>query len=294
MRGGLPGSRARCRDALHNHPTRVNMAASDPYFRFPLSALALPWTPVEILDSIISYGVVSAGLGAEKNDENTFRGIAAENPLEGEPEETETDEYDWWLRVCAGARLTKVRITTWRSTWDSYRETEFKTGALHLKSALVTIKAQWVWSALNTALEEEGRDARAGDSGWLTWREFRVLCAVLSVIGIKPFAWISAATLAHRVCGYTSAASMKGRKPTRACPLLTRRMLETTLGRLEINRFFLRCRLSRNPLGKGGRTAYSVRHADRKALIDDIRRAKPVYTNRQDDHALWTNASASA
>lgn len=266
------------------------MAASDPYFRFPLSMLALSRTPEQILDAIACYGVVSAGIGAAEN-EDTFYRIAGENPLDDEPK---TDEYGWWLRVCAGAYLTKVTVHDWRRAWDSYRETQSKTDSLGLKSALVTIKARWVWSALDTALQEEGRKARNGNLEWLTWREFRVLCAVLSVIGIKPFAWISAATLAHRVCGYTSAASMKGREPTPACPFLTRRMLETTLGRLEINRFFLRCRLSRNPLGKGGRTAYSVRHADRKALIEDIRKPKPKpqFTNRQDDHALWTSASA--
>lgn len=70
-----------------------------------------------------------------------------------------------------------------------------------------------------------------------------------------------------------------------------RRMLEATLRRLEINRFFLRCRISRNALGKGGRTAYSVRHADRKALTNDIWKPEPQFTKRQDDHALWTKAA---
>lgn len=264
------------------------MSASDPYFRFPLSALALSRTPVEILRGIASYSVVSAGLGA--GQKGTVHEVGSAHLLAPRPESRE--EHEWWLTVCAGAHITQVELLDWRKTLHCYQETRSETDALGLKSALVTINARWVMNALHTALQEEGQKDWDPYQGWMTWREFRVLCAILSVIGAKSYAWASTATLMHRACGYTSAASMRGKEPTAACPLLTRRVLETTLHRLELNRFFLRCRISRNPCGKGGRTAYSVRHADRQALITHLRKAKPQFSNRQEDHALWTQSSA--
>lgn len=262
------------------------MSASDPYFRFPLSALAYGKSPSEALDVIICYSVVSAGIGARQTDEDAFAALAAKNSLSGEPDEDA--EFDSYEVICAGASLTNVTVKDWRSTYRCYQAL-VEHSRLFPKSALVTIKAKWVWDTLNTALEEEEKPARNETHGWMTWREFRVLCAVLSVIGKKSFAWASTATLLHRVCGFTAAASMQGRQTAPHCPPLTRWMLESTLDRLEELRYYLRVRISKSPTGRGGRTAYSIRHADRAALVTELRTPKfaRASDNRKADHALW-------
>jgi hypothetical protein len=189
--------------------------------------------------------------------------------------------------------------------------------------ALVTIKAAWCWNALHTQYYQH----RPHDvpRHWnpvhecLEWREFRVLCAVLSVIGKKSFAWISTATLAHRILGFTSARFHRlhlakinvprqslGEFPetetagATSCPRhlasLSRWQIESTLADLEKNRFFLRFRASSSTSGRGGRTAYSIRHKTRPKLAKDLhtaltkRRSRGKITlegNRGKDVVLW-------
>ncbi|WP_038169741.1 hypothetical protein [Verrucomicrobium sp. BvORR106] len=271
------------------------MAKTDPYFRFPLSALTYGSLPSECLAAIIDYSVVSAGIGAEQGDNDAYADLVDANPLPDPPTEEEMYHDTWYGNVCAGALLTEVEIGDWRGAKDRYFEVSGHCRGFP-KSALVTIKAAWVWDALETALREEGKEPRNGTpGGWVTWREFRVLCAVLSVIGAKSFAWASTNTFLHRVCGYTSALARSQTKLPNLehCQPLTRWMLEGTLNRLEELRFFLRVRISKSPTGRGGRTAYSIRHESREALIKEIRTPKYSKTGdyRKADYNLWTQNS---
>lgn len=265
------------------------MAVTDPYFRFPLSALTYGDRASACLNAIIDYSVVSAGVGSRISNPKEYEALAVTHALPDPPSKRQAEEWMAYQDACVGKGQTSVIATCWRTLHRHYREM-IAHASNYPKSALVTMKAKWVWNALDTALQEEGLPARSPNPGWLTWREFRVLCAVLSVIGQKPYAWGSTNTLLHRVCGYTAASSFKGKEPAAHCPRLTRWMLETTLNRLEELRFFMRVRVSRSPTGRGGRTAYTIRHPSREALVIELRTSlfATVADNRKADHRLWT------
>ena len=84
---------------------------------------------------------------------------------------------------------------------------------------------------------------------------------------------------------------------------LSRWQIESTLADLEKNRFFLRFRASKSTSGRGGRTAYSIRHKTRAKLARDLqshlttRRARGPATlseNRGKDQVLWSQAQEGA
>ena len=246
------------------------MSTSDSYFRFPLSALAYGSSPVVALEHIISYGVMSAGIGAGR-DQELFDSILDKYDLDT-LFHSNVPDYVEYQQLLVGADLTKTNITDWEQALHQYDLLDDHIREWPHPSALVTIKAQWVWNTLNTCLHEEGAATKEGEYDYLPWRSFRVLCAVLSVIGEKKFAWISSATLGHRVCGYTSKKTYPsdlGLTPEHLAPL-SRWQLEATLQKLEIYKFFLAFRVSKAAGGRGGRTAYSIRHKDRQALFKDL------------------------
>ena len=363
------------------HPKLFN-PEDDGYFRFPLAALAHGGEPIASLNAIINCGVVNAGIGLRQTSLSHYQGLLAASDIWGaeflklDPGSPEIPQLN---DVCAGLQLMRRTTHDWRRIRDSHAQL---TQPQHTgkwwpeppqSQALVTMKASWVWHALYT--ERHWRHSAANvpedwdpTRQWLSWREFRVLCAVLSVIGKKPFAWISTATLAHRVLGFTSAkfhrihlakeaatrsgvaresasarsasshgahgerlatpngiasASQKGRSATpggiaheshqqssggRSVPSqgqsseshlapLSRWQIESTLADLEKNRFFLRFRASRSTTGRGGRTAYSIRHKTRAKLARDIQSAltrrrergpATLSENRGKDVVLWS------
>jgi hypothetical protein len=398
--------------------------AKDGYLRFPLAALAYGDDAGASLSAIIYCGVVNAGIGLRQTSLSHYHGLLAasdiweEEFLKLDPDGPEVQQLS---DVCAGLKLMSLTSNDWRRVRDNHarltqpQQTSQWWSEPPQNQALVTMKASWVLHALFTErhrrhsahLPEDWDPTRQ----WLSWREFRVLCAVLSVIGKKPFAWISTATLAHRVLGFTSAkfhrlhlaknaarvrearrqkeslheslhgrlaspdnhasdtlsvriaspdgivsASQKGRiassqgivsdtlseriaspngianalqKGRSASPEgiaqeaqsqsqqrdgsgskasmidelenahlapLSRWQIESTLADLEKNRFFLRFRASSATSGRGGRTAYSIRHKTRAKLARDIqtqittRRTRGPATlseNRGKDQVLW-------
>ncbi len=275
------------------------MSKHDPYFRFPLAALSFN-CPVTTLSSIMDYGVVSAGRGARFKMGNAFTAHAEMAvTLCGWTWPADPRWFEPLEDIAVGSQLCEVEGTGWQSVWG-----KFKTLESHVQrwceasgdtEAFVTMKAEWVWQAYNTARIAEGVPPSIGCSSsdpHISWREFTVLCAVLSVIGKKPFAYISSTDIAHRACGYTSAAAWKraGETGTEHLPALKRWQINDTLCDLEKNRFFLRARVSRG--NTGGRTAYSIRHATRKSLWQamrtqrDRREGRDIIDNRREDQAL--------
>lgn len=265
------------------------MATTDPYFRFPLSALTYGETSLQCMGIILDHAILSAGVGARTLNPKEHEALAAAHALPNPPSKAKAEDWKAYLDVCVGSQLTRATVANWEAIRSGYEKLLQHTSALP-KSALVTINAKWVWNALDTAYMEAGRSPLHENAGYLSWREFRVLCAVLSVIGQKQYAWVSTNTLQHRVCGYTGASSFKGKEPAAHCPRLSRWMLGATLNRLEELGFFLRVRISRSPTGRGGRTACSIRHKNREALVLELRTSlfATVADNRKADHQLWT------
>jgi hypothetical protein len=274
------------------------MAASDPYFRFPLCALTYGESPADMLTTLVHWGIVEVGRAMMNSPEVDREKIRDESefpdPPEGYEPGTPVVDYDSYPHmydlVCIGLHVTQAHVwLNWELIREDYRKMEAHVKA-RMPSPLVTMKADWLYDARDTAMHEEGFKPITDEPGWIKWREFRVLAALFSVIGRKPFAWVSTATLLHRVCGYGTAAKLKEGKPPAFCSPLSRWAVEATLGRLEELRFFIRARVSRSPTGRGGRTAYSLRHAKREQLFEELRKStfikKADY--RREDLKIWT------
>ena len=68
------------------------------------------------------------------------------------------------------------------------------------------MKANWLWRARDTALVEAKLPPRNAHFDYrsqrITFREFRILAAVLSAIGPKRFDWLSCNTIQCRASGF--------------------------------------------------------------------------------------------
>ncbi len=283
------------------------MSARESYFRFPLAALSYG-PPLDTLDALISYGVIHAGQGARKSlgekDFPSFAEVAIPEKKLG-PVPLRGTERDLLYEVALGAQMCGVGVQDWRLTREKAEKVSLHVARWmeqHADSrSFVTIKAAWLWQTLDTLLVESGQPPRnvRFDMGTrrISWREFAILCAILSCVGDKPYAYISSSDVAHRACGFTRAAAFKSaERLPEFLPELTRKQIDRTLRDLEANKFFLRCRISSGPTG--GRTAYSFREMDREVLITELvrrlerRDRKIVDQNRERDRQLFTSKYA--
>lgn len=277
------------------------MAKEDPFFRFPLPALAYA-DVLPGLEAILRYSLVSAGRGARqtmgKEFETFARGAAVQDWGDQILRLPKVD-YRNALDVAAGGQLCNVLVHDWRGAHESHVLVEAHIQQWQSQTeeipSTVTIKAEWLWNAIDTYLVQTGQPPRHDSfdpkHSWLTPREFRILCALFSVIGKKSFAWVSWRDLQHRSCGFTSRAAFDAAAHLpEHLPLLTRWKIDSLLATLEANRFFLRYRLSSST--KGGRTAYSIRHSTPAALAEEVaerlrrRDRRVVVENRQRDRGL--------
>lgn len=277
------------------------MSQEDHYFRFPLAALT--YGPPEVtLHHIISWAVLNAGKGARATmDKEDFEALAYRSIDElGWDYEEGSSREATIFELAVGASLCDVTAQVWEGLYQRSKSMDHHVTAWCKASgdarALVTMKAEWVWQALDTALMEAGQPPMSGrdKSAYrpISWEEFTILSAILSVIGSKPFAYISSSDILHRACGYTRARSFRASAApaTEHLPVLKRWKIDQKLHDLELNRFFVRHRAS---LGKtGGRTVYSIRHATRQSLVEAVRERRrrrmsdTVLANRELDRQL--------
>jgi len=249
------------------------MSAADPYFTFPLSALRYGNAPHEMLDSLLSYGTVYAGLNtpevrldelyARAVEKFSIKKLPAKSNREGRA-------------VLVGAIVCNVTIRSWENILECYRAVHNNYGA---KEWRLRMKAEWLWRALDTALVEAKlppRNAWFDHSRRLTFRDFRILAAILSAIGAKRFDWLSWKTIQCRASGFMRREDFgKGNGadiPVFLKPPLTRWQIDQATKLLERWGFFARVRFS---TGKcGGKYAYSVRCKNRDELGEAIRQSK--------------------
>lgn len=119
-----------------------------------------------------------------------------------------------------------------------------------------------------------------------TYREFSVLCAIYSAIGVKELAIVARGRIRRCALGYRSAAIMASELPKRTdqAEPLTERQLRDTIDRLHRNKFFARSTVARRI------TYYSIRlgpEALRKKILE--RRTYPSFfraTQSAADQAL--------
>lgn len=134
------------------------------------------------------------------------------------------------------------------------------------------MRSEWLWNAVLHARNLEGDHAHRCDKPF-TWREFRIIAALLSArVNKLDFAFLGWESIQARACGFHTkallqAARAAGTLPAHAQPL-TRDMIRHDLDKLEALGFFARVRYATGP--RGGFTAYSFRHPKRTDLITAV------------------------
>lgn len=229
----------------------------EPYFQFPLCALAFGRTTGERLNMIIEYAVVEAGLKLyQKLPYEQQRGFLAGLTINRRNPGGINPNDPIQCGALYGAHAMGVTYPNYNRDWQRHRGLSDYIAAYerkHGKDARVRVKKAWLF---NTR-----------DHHGLAYREFIVLCAIYSAIGDKKFTGVTREVIRRRALGYRTAVIMQAELPRRAdtAQPLTERQLRDTIARLHRNKFFARCTYARRV------TYYSIRLDDtalRSSVID--------------------------
>lgn len=253
------------------------------YYTAPLSILRSGKTELEALTNALDVGIVNAGVGftAAKDEEEVEEAMeAAREKAEekGYPSKMPArdilydasgtplhrhDAVEIWDKALLGWKI--LGITGGNRTADAQAWLR-----LHRQGEVFfRIKSEFMWGAIYT----ERRDAGGDDTVErpLSWREFRILAAILSERTNKyGFAFIGWKTIQARACGYHSRKLFEANKEALPshCEPLTSSKIYATCDKLEALGFYARTQYSKGP--RGGFMAYSFK-LERKALIQAVK-----------------------
>lgn len=198
------------------------MSASDVYFQFPLCLLAIgkeeePWR--DRIDAVLGHSIIEFGLSnnaLSHDDVDRFaRGLSISRP-----DEEVMAELRRRLKFTGGSM--RGLVTEWMRC-DRFLSDYKKTFPSSV--GLVRIRADLCWDAKN-------------DAG-LTERQFRVLAAVYSVLGNKPFSQVTREQIIYRAAGCVSRKVFEG-WASRSEPY-TEKEIRTTIATLEAKHLFRTC-----------------------------------------------------
>ncbi|MDB4408239.1 hypothetical protein N9150_03365 [Akkermansiaceae bacterium] len=239
----------------------------DKYFTFPLSVLhglAKDTTPLECLELAIDCGACNAGrgywnyYGDEKFDEQLQMACDFNNfPLEEIEKSSDTFQF-----FVIGAKICGVKLP---GSLDIFKHRvirfkEFISQTTSEKTPYIRMSAKSLWAAvLQARYEIEPTEERPKHG--LSWREFRILAAILSWPTTREgFTSIGWESIQFRSCGFVNREEFKAAERIPGHLLkLSRRQIRSTLDTLEELNFFARFRQSTGP--RGGRYYYSFRHS---------------------------------
>lgn len=254
------------------------MAKDDKYFTFPLSVLRggnRNPTALSCLELAVDCGIVNAGKGVSNRcDQDEF-----------------IEELE---RACEKYEIPESKVPHWNSDGAHYLVGakvcgvtlpggyDFKSAAMATQSVsaqnapFLRMSSKSIWAALDQARHEADHTTKKPERG-LSWREFRVLAAILSwpktKEGFTSPGWES---IQFRACGFVNKEDFKkAKRIPDHLPKLSRRQIRDTLDTLEALEMFARFRLSTGP--KGGRMFYSFRHSR-----DELAQAACQKVNFQD------------
>jgi hypothetical protein len=235
--------------------------SGEKYFTFPLCVLhglTDPSTPLDCINLALDCGIINAGIGLYRNDQEKF-----EEMLE---EAIEEHQIKWKLRadsnrstVFVGSKICNVTLGTASPAKIDKQIDSFN--RVPKGGALVRMAGKYLWPAYYQALYEQGANEDRPDKG-ISWREFRILCAILSVKrNSNEFSFIGWETIQLRACGFTNKTDYKAatKIPYHLAPPLSRKQIRATCDALENLGFFARFRFSKGK--SGGYMAYSFRHS---------------------------------
>lgn len=251
----------------------------DKYFTFPLSVLhglAKDTTPLECLELAIDCGAYNAGRGYWCNyDDDEFEEQlerACDHygfPLEEVEEGCETLKF-----YAVGAKICGISYEGTLKGFSQSANDSIKLIYNHTphKTPYIRMSAKLLWAAvLQARYEIEPTEERPKHG--LSWREFRILAAILSWPTTREgFTSIGWESIQFRSCGFVNREEFKAAERIPGHLLkLSRRQIRSTLDTLEELNFFARFRQSTGP--RGGRYYYSFRHSRdelAKAVCDKV------------------------
>ena len=233
---------------------------SDHYYNFPLAVLhgiKKETTPLQCMELAMRCGMYNAGVGLLNNDSDEFA-ERLEDIINNADIEQDIHYGDDQSCVLVGANVCNADLG---SKSRGYLETiADQARQIPNGGALVRMSSEFLWAAIDQARAENDPNEKWPDRG-ISWREFRVLCAILSVKRNRHgFAFIGWETIQYRCCGFTNRAGYKSasRIPCHLQPPLTRKQIRRTCDDLENLGFYARFRMSKGKVG--GLMAYSFRH----------------------------------
>lgn len=273
---------------------------SDNYFTFPLQVLWGPKpdsklkrppviAPHECIELAINCGMINAGKGYRKNNDNDQfierlhqacdnRGLSTDiiNRIPDNCEE-----------ILLGSDLCNVQL----GSYETYSLQGRLTKACKVipGGPMVRMAAKYMWPAFEQARADADQSNPRPERG-ISWREFRILCAILSVPTNRAnFAFIGWETIETRSCGFATKEAFKAvpNIPDHLAPPLTRKVIRPICEALEDLGFYARFRFS---TGKtGGYMAYSVRHTR-----DELAQAVCDFVNFRDRAKIKANRASDA
>jgi hypothetical protein len=210
------------------------MSAADKFLQFPLCVLAWPGEAKETLNAIIDYGLTEAGLAIiSKRSIEERRALCAEYGL------LESQVDSWALAAKVGAELCDIRLGSLEGCVRRH-----STMAVHLRD--------WETRHGPDALVRMRKDVcfEVRDGGGMSFREFRILCAIYSLLGKHRYRAIGFRMIGARACGCKSegvmASELRAGRPLPA--LFTIKQLRGTVAKLHELGWF--ARVTPNPHGR--------------------------------------------
>lgn len=232
------------------------------------------------------YGTHSAGIGLRKNKGES----AFEEKLRAVCDKAKIKLPSIWsdtAEILVGAEVCNVKLgSTSAEAFKFFMERVRKVKTI---PPLVRMKSSFLWAAIYRERSLEDPHTPAPERG-LSWREFRILCALLSVqVNARGYSFIGWESIQARSCGHASkAAHNQDSEIRKDLQPLTRKQIRITLDTLEELNFFARFHFSSGR--SGGLTAYSFR-LTREALGElvcrdaNFRDRMKTAGNRQEDAA---------
>lgn len=271
------------------------------YYTANLSVLRSGNSELNALNNVLCCGIVNAGIGfaKTKDDEEVEEAMQSArekaskddgrvSALKSDCDALSGGELGFRSRVDA-AELWNNALLGWSILGISggNRTAEAQTWLrLHRHGEVFfRIKGDFLWKAIGTARREAGLESSIGPS--LSWREFRVLAAILSAkTNSYGFVFLGWEIIQARACGYHSKKLFNENKATLPphCQPLTRSMIRGVCDKLEALGFFGRVRYAQG--GVGGLMAYTVT-LERAALVEAVKKwqaANGAFKAKVDSH----------
>ena len=262
------------------------MSTEEPFFCFPIGLLGLsPEKPEETLSRIIDWSVGSVA-------NTTFANYNLEE-LKGHARRREAFSHaagrpqgvGQYRLLLAANTLHVVYYTRLDDLQHKIRTIDrYLSGvSVGARNNTVRVKGKWLWDCFKTVMSEPVDRT-------LSWREFQILCAVLSKVGakgIKTCGWFEVQARAAGFCGKRDMTECVPEERKRRKKLIySRTQIRTTLRRLESDGFFARYNFGRN--GSAARESWFSFSMPREDLTNAVnakkkRRDDRIAANRKQD-----------